>query len=108
MKKLVAVALIFCATLAQALPDAVRNGETGWQQWGSGEMSWFGFSLYRATLWVAGSSLDTSSSALQLDYLRDIPRDRLVQASLEEMRRLGADEVQLQRWEPDLRRVFPM
>ena len=107
MKKLVVAVLIFCATLAQALPDAVRNGEAGWQQWGSGEMSWFGFSLYRATLWVAGSAPETSPSALQLDYLRDISRDRLVQASLEEMRRLGADEAQLQRWEPELRRVFP-
>lgn len=107
MKKLVAVALMFCVTLAQALPDAVRNGEAGWRQWGSGEMRWFGFSLYRATLWVVGNALETSPSALQLDYLRDIPRDRLVQASLEEMRRLGAGEAQLQRWEPELRRVFP-
>jgi hypothetical protein len=107
VKKPLLIALLCCAPLVQALPDLVRNGEAGWQQWGSGEMSWFGFSLYRATLWVAGSAPETSPSALQLDYLRDIPRDRLVQASLEEMRRLGADEAQLQRWEPELRRVFP-
>jgi hypothetical protein len=102
-----AILLVFCATLAHALPDAVRNGDAGWQQWGSGEMSWFGFSLYRATLWVAGSSPERSPSALQLDYQRDLPRDRLVQASLEEMRRLGPDEAQLQRCAPELRRVFP-
>ena len=102
-----AILLVFCATLAHALPDAVRNGDAGWQQWGSGEMSWFGFSLYRATLWVAGSSPERSPSALQLDYQRDLPRERLVQASLEEMRRLGPDEAQLQRCAPELRRVFP-
>jgi hypothetical protein len=30
-----------------------------------------------------------------------------VQTSVDEMRRLGASEAQLQRWEPELRRVFP-
>jgi hypothetical protein len=69
-------------------------------------------SLYRATLWVAGAPTTTcrrpvATSALQLDYLRDIPRERLVQTSVDEMRRLGASEAQLQRWEPELRRVFP-
>ena len=93
--------------MAQALPDAVRNETAGWTRWGSGEMTWFGFSLYRATLWVAGDSPEASPSALQLDYQRDIPRERLVQTSLDEMRRLGADEAQLMRWESDLRRVFP-
>jgi hypothetical protein len=89
----------------------VRKDEADWRQWGSGEMSWLGFSLYRATLWVVGepaAELPASSpSALQLDYQRDIPRDRLVQTSVDEMRRLGASEAQLQRWEPELRRVFP-
>jgi hypothetical protein len=107
VKKLIAIALLCCAALVHALPDAVRKGEAGWRQWGSGEMTWFGFSLYRATLWVAGNAVETSPSALQLDYLRDIPRDRLVQVSLDEMSRLGADAPQLQRWEPELRRVFP-
>jgi hypothetical protein len=49
----------------------------------------------------------SSPSALQLDYRRDIARDRLVQTSVDEMRRLGASEGQLQRWEPELQRVFP-
>lgn len=107
MKKLLAIALICAATLVQALPEAVRKGEPGWRQWGSGEMTWFGFSLYRATLWVAGDAVESAPSALQLDYRRDIPRDRLVQVSLDEMSRLGASAQQLQRWEPELRRVFP-
>jgi hypothetical protein len=109
MKRLLLLAL-FVAASAQALPGGVRQGEAAWRewhQWGSGEMTWFGFSLYRATLWVAGASPEVSPSALQLDYRRDIPRERLVQTSIEEMRRLGADEGQLKRWEGELRRVFP-
>ncbi|MEI7613585.1 MAG: chalcone isomerase family protein [Betaproteobacteria bacterium] len=108
MKRWLLLALFVAAT-AQALPlpDSARQGVQGWRQWGSGEMRWFGFSLYRATLWVAGASPESSPSALQLEYRRDIPRERLVQTSLDEMRRLGADEAQLKRWEADLRRVFP-
>ncbi|MEI7429654.1 MAG: chalcone isomerase family protein [Betaproteobacteria bacterium] len=106
MKRLLLLAL-FVATSAIALPEAARQGQQGWKQWGSGEMTWFGFSLYRATLWVAGASPESAPSALQLDYRRDISRERLVSTSLDEMRRLGADEAQLKRWETDLRRVFP-
>ena len=108
---LMALLLWACSGLAQALPDAVRQSETTWRQWGSGEMSWLGFPIYRATLWVAGVPTTTpaasATSALQIDYLRDIPRERLVQTSVDEMRLLGASEAQLQRWEPELRRVFP-
>jgi hypothetical protein len=112
MRRLILLAW-FVAASAQALPEAVRSGEPGWRQWGSGEMTWFGISLYRATLWVAGAGADpgnlpeNSSIALQLEYRRDIPRERLVQSSLDEMRRLGADEAQLARWASDLQRVFP-
>ncbi len=109
MKTLLVLLFFAASGLAQALPDAVRRSED-WRQWGSGEMSWLGFALYRATLWVAGdpASLPADSpTALQLDYRRDIPRDRLVQTSVDEMRRLGASDAQLQRWEPELRRVFP-
>jgi hypothetical protein len=111
MRALIALLLFACSSLVYALPEAVRKGEADWRQWGSGEMTWLGFSLYRATLWVVGepaTELPASfPSALQLDYQRDIPRDRLVQTSVDEMRRLGASEAQLQRWEPELRRVFP-
>ena len=110
MRRLILLAL-FVAASAQALPEVVRTGDLGWRQWGSGEMTWFGISLYRATLWVAGADPENLPGngpiALQLDYRRDIPRERLVQSSLDEMRRLGADEAQLARWASDLRRVFP-
>ena len=111
MKLLLAAVLLAASSFAQAVPDALRQSGASWTQWGSGEMSWFGFSLYRATLWVAARpSADLPANvptALQLDYRRDIPRDRLVQTSLDEMRRLGASDTQLLRWKSELSRVFP-
>lgn len=103
-------ALLLVAGLMFGVPATAETpgfGEPGWKRWGSGEMSWLGFSLYRATLWVAGSSPERSPTALQLDYHREISSQRLVQTSLDEMRRLGASEAQLQRWQGELQRVFP-
>lgn len=105
MKRLILLALLLAST-AQALPQSLREDGAGWRQWGSGEMSWFGIALYRATLWVAGTDPDSAPIALQLDYRRDITRERLVRASVDEMRRLGSDPAQLPRWEAELRRVF--
>lgn len=91
-----------------APPDVFPlGGEQRWRQWGSGEMRFFGFRLYRATLWVAGADLEGSPHALHLWYRRDISRQQLVGASLDEMRRLGTDEGRLAQWKFDLERVFP-
>jgi len=97
--------------LASAQPEELRSSSPGWRQWGSAATTWFGIALHRATLWVRGGLADSSpenlSSALQLDYRRHIARDRLVDTSIDEMRCLGASETQLERWRPELRRVFP-
>ncbi|HRL75095.1 MAG TPA: chalcone isomerase family protein [Candidatus Accumulibacter phosphatis] len=111
MRTLLTILAFLASAAAHALPDSVRNGDPDWRQWGSGEMSWLGFSLYRATFWVRGdaaaSSPENAPSALQLDYRRDIASDRLVATSIDEMRRLGASEAQLQRWRPELQKVLP-
>lgn len=88
------------------LPEALRSTDN-WQRWGSGEFTWFGLSLYRATLWVAGDDPARAPHALYLAYSRDIPANRLVSSSLDEMRRLGASDADLSRWEGVLRRIFP-
>jgi hypothetical protein len=114
MKTLMVACLLLAAMLAQAMPGALRGGGSGggapleaWQEWGSGEMRWFGLALYDATLYVAGTDVERAPLALHLRYRRDISRERLVQASIAEMRRLGADSAQLKRWEAELNRVFP-
>jgi len=113
--------------LPEALREAVRLEETvrgqgggahydgqerhAWHEWGSGEMRWLGFRLYRATLWVSGQRdgalRDDVPLALTLAYHRDIPGHRIVEASVDQMRRLGASETQLAAWLPGMQRVFP-
>jgi len=111
-----AAAITACALLcpagpALALPDAVRDngGVTpgAWARWGSGEMRWLGIALYQATLYVAGDDAGQAPLALRLEYRRDIPGARLVQTTMEEMRRLGADPARLPAWEAQLQRLFP-
>lgn len=106
-----ACALLCPAGPALALPDAVRdNGGVApgaWARWGSGEMRWLGLALYQATLYVAGDDAGQAPLALRLEYRRDIPGARLVQTTMEEMRRLGADPARLPAWEAQLQRLFP-
>ena len=80
-----------------------------WRVQGQGEMRWFGFRLYEASLWAPGGHWQTHLPyALELRYARDIPSSRLVQASIEEMQRLGnAGNEPLARWKIELERVFP-
>jgi hypothetical protein len=75
-------------------------------------MRWFGFRLYAASLWAPSAGLQSNQPfALELRYARDIPSKRLVQASIEEMQRLGGlgneGDVRVARWKAELERVFP-
>lgn len=123
--------LLLISFQAAATPAVLHSTHGDWHEWGSGEMTWFGLKLYRATLWVAGQkngeiSLEKAAEkgaekgakmagqlrddmpfALALEYRRDIEGERIVRASVDEMRKLGAGEAQLQRWTLEMRRVFP-
>lgn len=84
-----------------------------WQRRGSGDTSFLGLRLYQATLWTAGAAPTDAAAvlagthALMLRYQRDFSADTLIEASLREMKRLGASEDELERWKGDLSRVFP-
>lgn len=107
--------LLLCAAMAQAqaflpvqlpapLPDASR-----WQLQGSGEMRWFGFSIYAAKLWRSGPEWRSDAPyALELTYRRDISAEQLVDASIDEIERLGSENAQrLRAWRAALAQVFP-
>lgn len=77
---------------------------------GQGEFTWFGLRVYNARTWSAVTPLDwTRPFVLELTYHRNLSRDTLVEASLDEMRRLGGPgltEATLARWEAGMREGF--
>lgn len=76
------------------------------QKYGSGEMRRFGFLVYEAQLWAAANPSDPPI-ALQLTYKRDIAGARIVDASVDQMRALGANDRQLADWSVAMSRIFP-
>lgn len=97
------------AAAARSLPEAVEAAAGPLQLAGEGEMRWFGFKLYDAALWVeSGGAVATSEHALAIRYARPIAAERLIEVSLDEMRRLGErDEGRLARWRGVLEKALP-
>lgn len=85
-----------------------RSELPGATQVGQGRFTWFGFVVYEAHLWSAGAPEGWANAfALELVYRRALTQDTLVQASLDEMRRLGSDdETQLAGWAREMRQAF--
>lgn len=90
------------ANWQEALPGA--------QMIGSGEFRVFGFDVYNARLWSAARPLAGDQPfALELIYQRKISRDDLVQASVDEIKRLSGasvSAVQLAQWQAQMQRSF--
>lgn len=97
---------------AGAAPDAAawRAMLPQAQPLGSGDLTWFGLRIYRASLWSASRPFDASQPfALQLSYYRSISRQRLVNTSIDEIRRLSRAPLPaatLARWETLLASAF--
>ncbi|MFJ2982494.1 MULTISPECIES: chalcone isomerase family protein [unclassified Pseudomonas] len=102
MTVLLGVVLPATADWRSALPEA--------RQVGSGEFTWFGLSVYTARLWSASSPQGWQQPfALELIYHRALSRDTLVQASLDEMRRLAERPLPpatLERWTQAMQGAF--
>ena len=84
------------------MPQARLQGQAG--------LRWFGLKIYDAALWSATTPFDPEQQfALELTYQRSISRTRIVQASVDEIRRLFGDrydDARLKRWEADMERLF--
>ena len=93
--------------LAVPLPAPVHAEAGPLRLSGEGEMRWFGLKIYDAALWTAGSP-DAAPHALAIRYARAIPASRLVETSVDEIRRLGErDEQRLSRWRALLAAALP-
>ncbi len=79
----------------------------GSAQVGQGQLSRFGWSIYQAQLWTLNGKYDAGQPfALKLTYERDIPESRIVQASLDEMAKLGAPLQDRPGWRAVLEQVI--
>jgi len=94
------------ATLPQALGEQYPGQ---WHIHGQGLFTWSVFRVYRAALHVQGDGFDAGAPyALDLNYLRNVSAEQIVQTSVEEMRRLcGIDDARLAQWSEQLRAILP-
>ena len=92
------------------LPSCLLNeSPQTWRLSGEGIFSWTVFNLYRARLFVSGNAYDaTQPFILDLCYLRTLPAEMIISASIDELKRLRnpAPEL-LQSWSEALRRIVP-
>ena len=92
------------------LPPCFLNDSSQiWRLTGEGIFSWTVFNLYRARLFVSGGAYDANQPfILDLCYLRTLPAQMIISASLDELKRLRnpAPEL-LQSWSEALRRIVP-
>jgi hypothetical protein len=91
--------------VVMALPAELAN----LRPLGQGNLRWFGFKLYDATLYTQqGQSFDWARPfALSLRYARDIPSAKIVDISLEEMQRYGLPENRRTSWREALAAAIP-
>ncbi|MDQ5887927.1 MAG: hypothetical protein QG667_1218 [Pseudomonadota bacterium] len=97
---LIALMLLSLAALANPNPPALAEKVVPQlRQVGAGEMRWFGLRLYQARLLAAdGRYQDNAPYALEITYQREIERERLVDTSVDEIRRLGLDQGRMPQW----------
>jgi len=92
-----------------ALPDCLLDGAaSSWRVNGKGLFSWSVFRIYWATLWVTEPPSSAGPFILDLAYLRNVSAKQIVEASVEEMRRLRpVDEPRLAVWREQLLAFLP-
>ncbi len=100
---------------------SVNAGAQVWKQHlpqakmlGGGEFRWWGFSIYTARIWQQtpnkDGGLDQSASfALEITYNKSISRDRFVDSSIDEIKRLHGDKFnadKLKSWRQYMEKAF--
>ena len=114
MNRLVALFAVFAllmpaSAIGRALPEQVAKDFPDLRLAGEGRLRWYGLHIYDASLWINGARWDGEQEyVLDIRYARDIKARRLIQTSLDEMRRLGlGNERRLETWAKQLAAVLP-
>jgi hypothetical protein len=106
--------------LASLMLAGLASSPAAWAGWqaalpdthllGAGDFRKFGFLVYTARLYTPASRLDDNAPfALELTYHRSIKGDALVDASINEIKRIQGSTVsaeQLQRWREQMQQSF--
>ena len=97
---------------AGSLPQEVASTIPDAQLGGSSRLTYLGFQVYDASLWVAPSfsvaDFAQHPFALELTYLREFTGAAIAQRSVAEIRRQGpVDEERLAAWKQRMQEVFP-
>lgn len=95
-----------------AAETAVAAPPAPLRELGRGSYTWWGLSVYRASLWVApgfdAAALPRQRFALELHYERSFQGRDIAQRSIAEMRRVGpVSDAQAQAWLQAMQTVFP-
>ena len=92
------------------LPSSLLNDDPcTWTFSGEGVFSWTVFKLYRARLFISGARYDLREPfILDLCYLRTLPAEMIVSASMDEIKRLRNPSAEaLQSWSDALIGIVP-
>jgi hypothetical protein len=77
---------------------------------GTGEFRWWGFHIYTARLWQESSTFNENALfALELTYQKSISRDRFVEASIDEIKRIHQEQIsaeQIEKWRHYMEQAF--
>lgn len=96
----------------RAAPAEVVAELPGARLQGSGRLTFFGLQVYEARLWVRegfdASRFEQQPFALELEYARTLYGRLIAERSLEEMKRIGRIDDELEaRWLDEMKRMFP-
>jgi hypothetical protein len=112
VKALAALLFALTGALAWANTTWVSEALPGAQKAGQGRLTWLGFKVYDAQLWVDSDFKPTNYAqepfVLSLTYLRTLKGADIAKRSKDEIAKLGlGTEAQRMRWYEEMKRVFP-
>ena len=103
-------ALVLLASLIVSGPVHAKESldpyVKGLQLQGQGRMTFWGFDVYDARLYV-GDQRGQTGFALDLNYLRSLKGSDITKRTIEEMHRLGVGEANRSTWGKKLDAIFP-
>ncbi len=110
MRHLFALMLLMMALVARAAaPAHVDVHVPAARIAGQGSFTWFGLSVYDAELWVGDKGYAADQPfVLELRYARNLDGKKIADASVDEMKKMGAgSDAQRAQWGARMREMFP-